>query len=201
MKATGIDFVEHSVKLFTDQWRGEIAALSPSQLVPVLKDGALVVCDSLAICEYLHERNPRAGGWPDASDARAIARSVSAEMHAGFPDLRANLPMNCRARVSRFPLSRGVKRDVERVAAIWRDCRQRFGDDGPWLFGKFSIADAMYAPVVMRFVTYDVTLDGVAQDYADAVRGHPAVNEWEQASKAEPEVIAHAESFLDAGSM
>jgi glutathione S-transferase len=134
-----------------------------------------VVCDSLAICEYLHERNPRAGGWPDASDARAIARSVSAEIHAGFPDLRANLPMNCRARVSRFTLSCGVKRDVERVAAIWRDWRQRFGDDGPWLFGKFSIADAM--------------------------RGHPAVNEWQQASKAEPQVIAHAESFLDAGSV
>ena len=200
MKAAGIDFVEQGVKLFTDEWRREIAALSPSQLVPVLKDGALVVCDSLAICEYLNERFPSAGGWPDASDARALARSVSAQMHSGFDDLRSQLPMNCRARVSAFQLSDADQRDIDRIAAIWRDCRQRFGDDGPWLFGKLRIADAMYAPVVMRFVTYDVTLVGVAQDCADAVCGHRAVSEWVRASKAETEVVARTDAVTNAGS-
>ena len=197
MRAAGIEFTERRVALFTSQWREEIAGLSPTQLVPVLRDGSLVVCDSLAICEYLNERYPDAGGWPSAKDARAVARSVSAEMHSGFVALRSQLPMNCRAHHLNFAWSDELRRDVERIRTIWRDCRQRFGDDGPWLFGKFSIADAMYAPVVMRFLSYDVTVDGIESDYADALRGHRAVNEWVSAAKAEPETISQHEVETD----
>lgn len=193
LKASGVDFEEHRIALFTAEWQSDIAALSPSGKVPVLKDGSLQIWDSLAICEYVNERFEQANGWPDETDARAIARSVAAEMHSGFNAVRDRLPMNCRKRFTAFELPGELEPEIDRIRAIWRDCRQRFGDDGPWLFGRFGIVDAMFAPVVMRFITYDVTLSGLEQAYVETMLGHAAVTQWLNDARAETEIIERAE--------
>ena len=146
--------------------------------------------ESLAICEYLAESFPTFQLWPRDPDARALARSVSAEMSAGFQALRSHLPMNVR---SSFP-GRGVtpeaQADINRVMAIWRDCRKRFGEGrGDFLFGPFAIADAMYAPVVSRFRTYKIELEREAETYCEAVMALPAMQEWIAAARNEPMVI------------
>ena len=171
----------------------EIGQHSPSRMVPVLKHGEHVVWDSLAICEYVSERFAAGGGWPDEVHARAAARSVSAEMHSGFAALRDTMPMNCRRRVGGFRTPQAAARDIERIAQIWRWCRERWGGDGAFLFGEFCIADAMYAPVVSRFNTYGVRLGTLERDYADAVWELDSVKAWMQAAAEESEVIHHAE--------
>jgi glutathione S-transferase len=158
----------------------------------VLHDGGLAIWESLAILEYVAERFPEACGWPRDPAARAIARALSAEMQAGFNALRGAMPFNCRAR-KRVALAADVQRDVARVAALWTDCRTRFGAGGQWLFGAFSPADAMFAPVALRFVTYGVALDGPAAAYTDAIATHPAVQEWIAAGRLESEVIEASE--------
>jgi glutathione S-transferase/heme-degrading monooxygenase HmoA len=163
----------------------------------VLHHEGLVIWDSLAICEYAAELYPEAKLWPSSREARAIARSVSAEMHAGFASLRGALPMDIAARHPRRVLSRETEDDVARVLTLFRECRARAaklsGDEaGPFLFGRFSIADAMYAPVVWRFITYDVALDDVARAYCDAMVALPAMKEWEAAAIAEAEALARA---------
>jgi len=167
---------------------------SPSGRVPVLRHGALTIWETLAICEYLAEQFPDARLWPTDRDARAHARAVSNEMHAGFAALRNNLPMDISRR---WPLGNRLAKvgpDVERVAAIWRECRERFGSRGAagagdFLFGGFTIADAMFAPMVTRFVTYSVPLDPVCSAYVAAVQRWPAMQDWTAAAKAEPWVI------------
>jgi glutathione S-transferase len=158
--------------------------------VPCLLDGGLAVWDSLAICEYVAERHPELQLWPAAGAARAVARSVSAEMHAGFQHLRSNMGMNCRGRFPGLGRTVEVAGEIERIQRLWADCRARFGGTQPFLFGPFSIADAMFAPVVLRFRTYQVQLNPVCREYADAVLGLPALQEWLAAALAETEVIA-----------
>lgn len=193
MKHFGLEFEEIRIPLYAPESGQEIQSYSPSGKVPVLLHEDVIVWDSLAICEYLAEQFP-AIRWPKDVRARAIARSISAEMHAGFQDLRQNLPMNCRARFPNEVRTPGVQNDIHRITAIWRDCRQTYGTNGPMLFGDFTLADAVYAPVVLRFRTYSVPLDDLCQEYVDAVLALPALQAWVKAAEQEPEVIAMFES-------
>jgi glutathione S-transferase len=168
--------------------RAELMLLAPSFLVPRLTHGNVVIWDTLAIGEYLHEWNPDAGLLPSDPADRARCRSISGEMHSGFVNLRSSLPMNLKARHSDFPLWAGAQADVDRVTAIWRDCLA--GTVGPYLFGATpTMADAMYAPVCTRFLTYDVKLDPTCEDYRDAVLQLPAMREWIELAAAEPDEI------------
>ena len=178
LKLSGARFDEVVIPLDQPTTRRRILAHSPAGRVPVLKDGAVTVWESLAICEYLAERFPEAGLWPDGAEARAHARVVAAEMHAGFADLRRDMPMDCPARRPGEGQTSGALADIARVTEIWRHCRRRFGSGGDFLFGRVGAADAMYAPVVSRFVTYDVPLDEVSAAYREAVLALPAMREW-----------------------
>ena len=155
-----------------------LKALSPSGRFPILKHGTELVWDSLAIGEYLHELYPAAGLWPGSASARAYARSVSAEMHSSFGTLREAMPMNIRAHYPGHLKTAAVRRDVVRVSELWQSCLDRFGGNGPFLFGAFSLADAFFAPVVLRFTTYDVELTPPLAAYAEAVRQQPYVKDW-----------------------
>ena len=193
LKQLGVAFTELRIPLDTHAWEREIGRHSPSRKVPVLKHGEHVVWDSLAICEYVSEQFGERRGWPDSADARAAARSVSAEMHSGFAELRDSMPMNCRRRVAGFRAPEEAAADIRRIRQIWRWCRENWGGDGAFLFGDFSIADAMYAPVVSRFHTYGVRLGPVERDYVDAVMRLEAMQEWMSAAAEESETIHHAE--------
>jgi glutathione S-transferase len=186
----GVDFEEVRLPLDTPQFAREIGAWSPARTVPAMRHGDLAIWDSLAICEYVNEAFLDGAGWPREPDARAMARTASAEMHAGFAALRTRMPMNCRRRVQGLSLSVQVRHDIERVLAIWRDCRDRFGAAGPFLFGAFSIADAMFAPVALRFRSYGIEVDETARAWTAALLGLPAMQEWLQAAQAEPETLA-----------
>jgi len=195
LKRTGAAFEESLIRLYEPDAPAALRRHSPSGRVPVLRHGATTVWDSLAICEYLAERFPDARLWPEDRAARAHARSVSCEMHAGFDALRQNLPMDISRR---WPLGNrvaAVQGDIDRITAIWRECRDRFGGSGAdgagdFLFGDFTIADAMFAPVAMRFVTYGVPLDPVSGAYVAAMQRWPAAAEWIAAATAEPWVIS-----------
>jgi len=193
LKLTGAAFDEVVVPLDRPETKAAIRAHSPSGRVPTLKAEGLAVWDTLAIAEYLHERFPEAGLWPEDSAVRARARSVAAEMHAGFPALRARLPMD----LKRAPPEPGagiavggaLAGEIARIVAIWGDCRTRFGGAGDFLFGRFGAADAFYAPVATRFVTYGVALEGGVADYRDALVARPDLRQWIAAANAEPWVI------------
>lgn len=186
LRQGGVPFDEEVVPLDRPDTAQRIARWSPSGRLPVLVVDDVPVWDSLAICELAAELAPDL--WPAEPMVRAHARSVSAEMHAGFADLRRFMPMDF---VARFGapgrLLTGVVRDVARIEAIWIDCRERHAAGGPFLFGRFSIADAMFAPVVSRFVTYDVALDAPARAYVETMLGLPAWTEWAAAAQAEIE--------------
>jgi glutathione S-transferase len=194
LKHTGAAFEEVIIPLDQRDSAANLRRQSPSGRVPVLRHGTLTIWETLAICEYLAEQFPDARLWPADRDARAHARAVSNEMHAGFAALRNLLPMDISRR---WPLGDRLAKvgpDVERVAAIWRECRQRFGSRGAdgagdFLFGGFTIADAMFAPVTTRFLTYSVPLDPVCSAYVAAMQRWPAMQEWAAAAKAEPWVI------------
>jgi glutathione S-transferase len=168
----------------------KLHATSPSGRVPALEHGDTTVWESLAIAEYLAEQFPSARLWPREPRGRAVARSVSAEMHAGFAALRTHMPMDMRARYPGRGRTPAVAADIERIVALWNDCRRRFGAGGEFLFGHFTIADAMYAPVVSRFVTYGVGLEGAAAAYRDALWRWRPLREWVEAAAQEPWVIA-----------
>lgn len=188
LRQAGVSFEEVLVPFHTEE-RGElIREHSPSGLVPVLLDGDLLINDSLAIAEYLAERHPEAGLWPEDTTARAIARSAAAEMHSGFGALRSALPMNFRLVREGPALSTEVQADIERIETVWRNCRDRFAEDGPFLFGAFCTADAMYAPVVSRLRTYSVDVAEDSRAYMDAVWSHPWMIEWGEAGAAEPAI-------------
>ena len=189
LKQTGAPFSETVIALSRETSIEQLSQVSPSRRVPVLKHGDLVLWESLAIAEYLAEQFPKAGLWPRSQTARAIARAVSNEMHAGFSALRKHLPMDLRARRREYPREQAVAADIRRIIDLWTDCRTRFGQDGDFLFGNYTIADAMYAPVVSRFITYAVDLDSSVKRYCDAVWEHPAMQEWAEAAVAEPWVI------------
>ena len=190
MKQLGVDFDEVRIALYTPESPDKIRAYSPSGKVPALIHDTLTVWDSLAIYEYLAEQFPTLSWWPEDRTARAIARSVSAEMHSGFQHLRQNMPMNCRERLPGKGMTPEVQADIERIMAIWRECRQRFGSNGGLLFGEFTIADAMFAPVVTRFITYDVQMDSVSSAYAEEILALSAMQEWLKAAEAELETIS-----------
>jgi glutathione S-transferase len=162
-------------------------SFSPTGLVPSLHDGDIVVWESLAIAEYLAERH--AGMWPEERGARAFARSMSAEMHAGFRDLRNDMTMCIRERVDVRPWSAALQGDIDRVQALWSEARARFGGAGPYLFGRFSIADAFFAPVAFRFQTYGVQPTGSAGDYCRSLLAHEWLREWERAALAETAIV------------
>ena len=189
MRVAGLDFEEIDIALDGPDTADMIAKYSPSGLVPCLVDGDLAFWDSLAICEYAAELAPEARLWPTDPKARAIARSVSAEMHSGFAEVRKVWPMNMVREGLALPCRGRLKREVTRIAHLWTDCRERFGDGGPFLFGQFSIADAMFAPIVSRFKTYGpFELPQEAEAYMNAVWALPAYAEWR--AKAQAEVSA-----------
>ena len=192
----GIVFDEIRIALGMPDTREKLRGYSPAGKVPVLIDGNVKVWESIAICEYAAERWPEKHLWPSDRAARAHARSICAEMHAGFAALRAAMPMNCRSRYPGKGRNAAVDADIARIEALWGDCLKRYG--GPFLFGAFSIADAMYAPVVSRFLTYDVKLVGALQQYAQAVRDLPAMREWYAAGAAEPEFLVEDEPYATA---
>ncbi len=168
--------------------RAELLHMSPSFLVPRLEHDGLAIWDTFAIGEYLNELHPEAGLLPEGPAQRAHCRSISGEMHAGFADLRSALPMNIRARHPGFKIVSGAHADIERIIDIWHECLAAYG--GPFLFGaQPTIADAMYAPVCTRFVTYDIALDAVCTRYCEAVHGLDAMAEWIAAAQKEPDEI------------
>jgi glutathione S-transferase len=187
-KMAGLEFDERIASLDDPSTRAELLLLSPSFLVPCLEHGPVKVWDTLAIGEYLHELKPEAGLLPADPVARAHCRAVCGEMHSGFANLRSALPMNLKATHPGFKVWAGAQGDIERVTAIWRECIQRYG--GPYLFGATpTTADAMYAPVCTRFATYDVKLDPVAAAYRDQMLRFPAMLEWANAARTEPEEV------------
>jgi glutathione S-transferase len=188
LSMSGLAFDEVVIPLDQPDTAETIVKYSPSGRVPVLTHGDLRIWDSLAIGEYLAEICPKVGLWPTARRARARARSVSAEMHAGFAALREALPMNMRRSFPGHEYSREVQAEINRITAIWRDCRNQNGEDGPFLFGGPGIADAMFAPVASRFRTYGIDLDETAASYLKAIHGLPAMKRWTQAAKNEPMV-------------
>ena len=195
MRATGIAFTEQLVLLDEPGFKEAIFAAAPGSggTVPTLIDGEIAVWETLAICEYLHDTQPQAGIWPRDKAARAHARAISSEMHAGFTALRGACPMNLGKRFAARDRGPGVARDVERLTGLWRQARDRFGAGGPFLYGTFSAADAMYAPVVTRLDTYGIAVDPVSRDYMKAVLALPAYREWLAAALAEPWIVAQDE--------
>jgi glutathione S-transferase len=192
MRHLGLTFEELLIPLYQPGFRDEIGKHCPGGKVPVLHHGEIRVWESLAICEYVIELTGR--GWPKDTQARAVARSICAEMHAGFSNLRSAWPMNGRARNRRVPMTPSVQADVARVEEIWSDCRRRFGaSGGPWLFGEYSVADAMYAPVVLRFNTYGERLADDTRAYMATVIDDPAMQEWMSAAEGEPWKIEASE--------
>ena len=188
MKQLGVSFREHVIQLSVASTRGETDKQGPSGKVPVLRDGELCVWDSLAICEYIAELE--GNGWPKDAKVRAVARSVAAEMHSGFVNLRSQWPMNARARNRSTPMTPTLEADVKRIDELWTDCRRRFGaGKGSWLFGEFSVADAMYAPVVLRFNTYGAQVSATAREYISTVLEDRYVKEWVGAAEQEPWTI------------
>lgn len=182
----GAPFTETLIPLRQPNTKALMLAHSPAGKVPSLRHGDLVIWDSLAICEYVNDMYPNAGLWPADINVRAVARSVSAEMHSGFQDLRRNLFMDLRRTYDMPDRVAAAQADIDRILAIWTDCRTRFGADGPFLFGRFSIADAMFAPVCTRFRTWKVPLPPVAAAYVDAIYALPAMREWLSEAAMEP---------------
>jgi glutathione S-transferase len=189
LSETGIDFEEARVPLDTPEFVERIGSISPARKVPVLLLDEQPVWDSLAIAETVAERWPDKRLWPDEPAQRAHARSISAEMHSAFAALREAMPMNCRAMGRKVSLTDAVTADINRVFAIWTDCRSRYGTEGGWLFEKFSIADAMYAPVVFRFRTYGIVLPQSASCYPERVMKSKVIQNWLAASESETEVL------------
>ena len=183
LKQSGLPFEEISIRLRERNTRTEIFKHSPSGKIPCLVDGGTVVWDSLAICEYIAEKAPSM--WPTDSRSRAEARSISAEMHSGFVALRHVLPMDIAASKPFVARTADVDGDIGRIIEIWEGCRSRFVDAGPFLFGRFTIADAMFAPVVWRFLTYEIELPAASRKWVEAMLALPAMQEWHAAALAE----------------
>ncbi len=190
VRQAGLAAEEIVIPLRTPETAPQIRRHSPSGKVPALVDGDVTVWDSLAIAEYCAEQAPQAGLWPADSAARAVARSVSAEMHAGFQALRGAWPMNLKRVGQALAPTPEVAADIARITALWADCRTRFGADGPFLFGDWCAADAMYAPVVTRFVSYAAPLDPQATAYCNAVMNHQLMREWSEQAAAESWAIS-----------
>ena len=193
IRHSDLTFDETMIPLRTSSSKQRILARSRAGKLPILIDGE-TICDSLAICEYLAEAAPTL--WPTARSTRAQARAVAAEMHSGFSHLRSALPMNLRA-IARCPvLDEGTRADIQRVEQVWQTCRAMHHADGPWLFGRYSIADAMYAPVVSRFVTYQIELTEIARHYVQTTVADPNYKQWSELARAEADSIAAIDALI-----
>ncbi len=188
-----LPFEEIRIALDQADTQTKLAQYTDAGKLPVLLDAELTVWDSLAICEYVSERYLDGKGWPADSVARAQARACCAEMHAGFPQIRGQLPMNCRATGRQVPLDAALRREIARIEQIWSIYPETCSASGPWLFGEFSIADCMFAPVVFRFNTYGVEVSEPATRYMNLVLGHEAIQAWHEQAIAEPEVLVTEE--------
>lgn len=191
LKRCRVPFEEEVIPLDREDTRERLRAASPAGRVPVLVHGARTIWDSLAIVEYLAERFPQAGLWPEDIEARAEARAISAEMHAGFAALREAMPMVLHGERPRPRHDAELDRDIARVVGIWSACRRRHRDAGPFLYGTFTAADAFYAPVATRFASYEVALPAEAGAYRDAILAWPDMDEWRRAAAAEPWIIRY----------
>lgn len=199
VKQSGLGFDEVVVPLYDDNWesRKREADLIPSSgKVPVLWTGETVVWDSLAIIDWLADKVGRDRYWPKDDVARGMARSMAAEMHSGHTSLRRECPMNTKKNLSGVTVSEGTRADAIRILQTWAEARSRFGREGPYLFGTFTAADIMFAPVVSRFVTYGFTLPGFAQSYVEAIMAHPWMIEWLDAAALEPWTIKRFDDAL-----
>jgi len=186
-RMAGLEFVEEVVPVDDPATRAELLLLSPSILVPCLRHNGVQIWDTLAIAEYVNEVKPRAGLLPKDRAARARCRSICGEMHSGFSNLRSALPMNLKARRVGFKVWSGAQADIDRITAIWRECFAAY--QGLYLFGTLTMADAMYAPVVTRFLTYDVSLDKDCAAYCDRIMALPEMVEWCDAAMREPDEL------------
>lgn len=186
-----LNFEEINIPLFTDQAATLIDEWCPAKRVPVLHDGPLVLWDSLAICEYIADKVTDRSLWPERTDDRARARAMSAEMHSSFAALREAMPMNCRRKVLGYKPSLEVQIDINRIVQLFEDALQQ--SDGPWLFGSYTVADAMYAPIATRFNTYQIKLPALSQRYVDRTLNDAPMKDWFAAARAEEAVIEKAE--------
>lgn len=195
LQALGIPFEEDLIPLDTPEFRPRVEAYGAGRTVPILVDGDVTVWETVAIMEYVADRFPEKAVWPADIAARAFARTIVAEMHAGFRALRSACPMNLRKRYAAKDRGADVAQDVARVVHLWRQAREHFGAKagGPFLFGAFTAADAMFAPVVTRLQGYSIPVDPDTRAYMDAVMDHPAFIEWQAAGMAEPWIVAHDE--------
>ena len=201
VRQSGLPFEEIVVPLYDEEWdrRREGDAFAPSSgKVPILWDGDVVVWDSLAIVEFLADRVGRATFWPEDEAARAMARSMAAEMHSGFANLRGEHTMNIRRRYPPQPLSAGVAADLQRIFELWAQARARFASDGDFLFGGYGAADIMFAPVATRLVTYAIPMPRFAASYLEALFAHPHVQDWIAGAQAEDWVIDKFEAAAPA---
>ena len=202
LRGLNLPFRERQVKFESKDWNDSIGRLSPSGMVPVLWEGEpgsdFATWDTLAIAERLHDLFPAAGVWPSEARARARARSLCAEFHAGFRAFRGAMPMNIRSRYPGKGMNPEVAKDIERICALWTGARKTYGGNGSCLFGAFSAADAFYAPVATRFVTYGVELKGAARDYQQALLESPGVKAWSAEAVKETEFVAVDEPYAAA---
>ena len=196
MQQLGFEFDEIRIPLFTPDMERQLEPCFSDSKVPVLIDDGFSLWDSLAIMEYLANKFPENVSWPASVKARAIARSVSCEMHSSFSALRNEIPMNCRANFHDMPLSPEANHDIDRILAVWRRCRRQYGQDGPWLFGRFSIADAMFAPIVIRLKSFNIPLEGIEAEYAEVVYHNQHVRRWMKQGCEETEIISACEIVI-----
>lgn len=195
LKQSGVPFEEIRIPLFQEGFKEKLAEYTPAGRVPVLIDEDIHIWDSLAICGYVSEQFAASPGWPTPRASRALARSIVAEMHAGFMGIRGELPQNIRARNPLQPeqLSEKCRDEIRRVQEIWLQCRRAHWQDGPWLFGVFTTADAFYAPVALRFATYDIDLTTEAAAYVGHIQSNPHIQQWAEEAAGEPEKL----DFID----
>ena len=201
LRESNISFEEIRIPLYTPDWSTQIARHTPARKVPVIVDGDITVWDTMAIFEYLREKYHAAIGWPDDVAARAEARSVSAEMHAGFMGVRGELPLNIKAKrpLKMSDFSETAQSQMGRIFDIWSTCRNRHRADGDWLYGKMSIADVMYAPVALRFVTYEIPVPDAAQEFIQSVLNLASIQEWTEAAIAEKETLDYIDDVKPIG--
>lgn len=196
LKVNGIPFKEVKIPLYIEESKEKLLDYSPTGKVPALIDDDLVVWDSLSICEYVNELYPDKICWPEEGGARSVARSISNEMHSSFFAIRNELPMNCRKSIIYKNISSELEAEIKRICDIWRLCRSQFSKKGEYLFGDFTIADAMYAPIVLRFNSYGIPVGDIEQDYMNTILETPSLREWVHEGKNEEEYIADCEVQL-----
>jgi glutathione S-transferase len=193
MKHQGIEFEEIRVLLFTPEMELQLEPCFSNAKVPVLIDKGYSIWDTLAIMEYLADKFPENVSWPAYIKARATARSVTAEMHSSFMHLRNEMPMNCRVKYSDMNFSEGTEKDIQRIIELWRYCKRLYGQDGKWLFSQFTIADAMFAPIVIRLKHFNIPLEGVEAEYVEMMYNDKYMQQWIKAGQQETEIVEEDE--------